>query len=126
MRLMKKILIVAILFLSMNAFADNKKEASKDAPKYELKSDIINFDYSEIGYPTTDVKVGKNFSIDDKLPVPRKVERAKVKPISQGLIIANSIVMAFVLVFAMACSCLLIMAISLGTVVLMCPDKKND
>ena len=101
------IALFLILLLSMGAFAESKKEASQDTAKYELKSDIINFDYTEMAYPLQEAKVGSDFSLVKKNLPPKKIVRGEGP--SQGLIIANSIGLPFLLVVSMIGCCFLIL-----------------
>ena len=88
-----------ILLLSMGAFAESKKEASQDTAKYELKSDIINFNYTEMAYPVRDAKVGKQFTLVDKNIAPKKIVRGKDNTVSERDVTINSIVLPFTMVF---------------------------
>ena len=68
--------ILLIIFLSLvGASANNEKP--KIETKYEIKSDILNFDYSKIGYPYGDAKIGTYFSIKDSVSTPRKLVQNK-------------------------------------------------
>ena len=66
----KRILACAIITLSLNTYAESKKEASQDVTPYEVKSDILNFDYSQMAYPTMKPVVGIN--INGKTAIPGK------------------------------------------------------
>lgn len=54
------ILIFELFAICVLCFGEAKKELSQDKvePKYEVKSDIINFDYTKLAYPTDAVTVG--------------------------------------------------------------------
>ena len=95
----KIIAILAILMFSICAFGESKKEASQDTAKYELKSDIINFDYTEMAYPVRDAKVGKQFTVVDKNIAPKKIVRGKDNTVSERDVTINSIVLPFTMVF---------------------------
>ena len=49
---------ICILGVSVCAYSESRKSASQDKPVYELKSDIINFDYTKLSYPSNSVSVG--------------------------------------------------------------------
>ena len=51
-------LFIYIIGTSVAIYGESKKSASQEQPKYELKSDIINFDYTKLSYPSNSVSVG--------------------------------------------------------------------
>lgn len=51
-------LFIYMIGTSVAICGESKKSASQEQPKYELKSDIINFDYSKLSYPSNSVSVG--------------------------------------------------------------------
>ena len=55
-------------------YANSNKSASKEQPKYELKSDIINFDYGQLAYQFKEVSIG--FKTDTSR-VPKKIVPAR-------------------------------------------------
>lgn len=55
-------------------YAESNKSASKEQPKYEVKSDIINFDYSQLAYPIKETGIG--FKTDTSR-VPKKIVPAR-------------------------------------------------
>ena len=101
----KIIAILAILMFSICAFGESKKEASQDTVKYELKSDIINFDYTEMAYPVRDAKVGKQFTVVDKNIAPKKIVRGKDNTPSDKDVIINSILFPFLMVIVIMIIC---------------------
>ena len=72
---MKKIVFVLTLMLSLGAFA----EAKNDTPQYEIKSDILNFDYTNLGYPTKEWNIGIPVS---NTQAPRKLVKGKPEEVS--------------------------------------------
>ena len=68
------LLLMFILTVSVCVCADSRKAASQEQPKYELKSDIINFDYSQLAYPSSKLEVGFK---TDTVRVPKKLVPAK-------------------------------------------------
>lgn len=52
------VLFMYIIGTFVAIYGESKKSASQEQPKYELKSDIINFDYSKLSYPSNSVSVG--------------------------------------------------------------------
>jgi hypothetical protein len=55
-------------------YANSNKSTSKEQPKYEVKSDIINFDYGQLAYPFKGVGIG--FKTDTSR-VPKKIVPAR-------------------------------------------------
>lgn len=106
------IIIECILALSFCVYAESNKSISQEPPKYELKSDIINFDYTEMAYPLQEAKVGSDFSLVKKNLPPKKIVRGEGP--SQGLIIANSIGLPFLLAASMIACCFLILCMLVG------------
>ena len=84
------LLLMFILTVSVCVCADSIKAASQEQPKYELKSDIINFDYSQLAYPSSRLEVGIK---TDTARVPKKLmpgksedkESSKVDDVIEGL-----------------------------------------
>ena len=70
------LLLMFILTVSVCVCADSRKAASQEQPKYELKSDIINFDYSQLAYPSEEVGLGFK---TDTTRVPKKIVPGKVE-----------------------------------------------
>lgn len=70
------LLLMFILTVSVCVCADSRKAASQEQPKYELKSDIINFDYSQLAYPSSKLEVGIK---TDTARVPKKIVPGKVE-----------------------------------------------
>ena len=70
------LLLMLILTVSVCVCADSRKAASQEQPKYELKSDIINFDYSQLAYPSEEVGLGIK---TDTARVPKKIVPGKVE-----------------------------------------------
>jgi hypothetical protein len=98
--------IIIIIGVSTCVFADSNKEMSKDKveSKYELKSDIINFDYTEMAYPLGDTKIGSKVSVLDKLPVPKKIIKGK-EEVSNDYIELISMGYGFLLVLSILGVC---------------------
>jgi len=63
-----------ILTVSVCVCADSRKAASQEQPKYEVKSDIINFDYGQLAYPFEEAVIG--FKTDTSR-VPKKIVPAR-------------------------------------------------
>lgn len=83
------LLLMFILTVSVCVCADSRKAASQEQPKYELKSDIINFDYSQLAYPSSKLEVGikTDTAIVPKKIVPGKVEeRSPLDDLLDGLL----------------------------------------
>ena len=70
------LLLMFILTVSVCVCADSRKAASQEQPKYEVKSDIINFDYSQLAYPSEEVGLGFK---TDTTRVPKKIVPGKVE-----------------------------------------------
>ena len=102
------IIIECMLAISFCVYAESKKEMSKDKveSKYELKSDIINFDYTEMAYPLGDTKIGSKVSVLDKLPVPKKMIKGKEEA-SNDYIELISMGYGFLLVFSIFGVCMI-------------------
>jgi len=66
------ILIITALHISMHVCA-----AETNKQEYKLESDIINFDYNEIGYPITEPKIGVYPTIVSTNTPPRKIVRSE-------------------------------------------------
>ena len=64
------LLLMFILTVSVCVCADSRKAASQEQPKYELKSDIINFDYTQLAYPFDEAGIGIK---TDTSRVPKKI-----------------------------------------------------
>ena len=64
------LLVMFILTASICVCAESSKSASQEQPKYELKSDIINFDYGEMAYPFDKAGIGIK---TDTSRVPKKI-----------------------------------------------------
>ena len=75
-KFMSCLLVMFILTVSVCVYADSRKAASQEQPKYELKSDIINFDYSQLAYPFEEVGLGFK---TDTTRVPKKLVPGKVE-----------------------------------------------
>jgi hypothetical protein len=83
-----------ILTVSVCVCADSRKAASQEQPKYELKSDIINFDYSQLAYPSSKPEVGIKI---DSTVVPKKLVPGKpeeIQPVSLDDVL-NGLLLAF-------------------------------
>ena len=87
-------------------YGESKKGLSQDKvePKYELKSDIINFDYTEMAYPFRDAKIGTDITLVENNVPPKKIVRAE--GISNTETMVNSIVLPLLLVIAMLGLCI--------------------
>jgi hypothetical protein len=102
------IAILVIIFLGVvGASAGTDKTNQQIVSKYEIKSEIINFDYTKIGYPFSDVKIGGDFSVKDNITIPRKLATNNVK-VSNEDIRFNSIVSGFLLVIEIFFLCVFI------------------
>lgn len=87
------IALFLILLLSMGAFAETPK-----VKPYEVKSDIINFDYTQMAYPVGDASVG----VKTVKAVPEKRKPAKPLTDKEKLTkflgdVANGFLMFFVI-----------------------------
>jgi hypothetical protein len=76
----KKFWIIIFIMLPLCTHADNVK---LDIPwqqkeKYEVKSDIINFNYTEMAYPVKKGNFGIPLETETKQQPPRKLVRKKV------------------------------------------------
>ena len=93
-----------ILTVSVCVCADSRKAASQEQPKYELKSDIINFDYSQLAYPSEEVGLGfkTNTTRVPKKIVPGKPADNKITldDILDGLLIVLNIFLGVVALYA--------------------------
>ena len=52
------VLFICIIGTFVAIYGESKKSVSQEQPKYELKSDILNFDYTKLSYPTNSVTIG--------------------------------------------------------------------
>ena len=98
------LLLMFILTVSVCVCADSRKAASKEQPKYELKSDIINFDYSQLAYPSSKLEVGIK---TDTARVPKKIVPGKpadnqitLDDILDGLLIVLNIFLGVVALYS--------------------------
>ena len=104
---MKKFALLLMLFLSFGASADNNNIELIDTAKYEIKSDLINFDYSKIGYPISNVSIGGDFSLNNRITPPRKLVPSENNKSYRDIQI-DSLLGGFIMVLCMFISCILI------------------
>jgi hypothetical protein len=99
MKLFKNIIIMLTLLLSLEAYAF--AGAEKLSPqKYETKSEILNFNYEEMAYPTKGINIG--VQTESKVPTVRKpgkqlTEEEMIAMRAETLKNAVSIVISFII-----------------------------
>lgn len=103
---MKKVLeiiaIIAILMLSLGAFANSKKEMSKDTPKYEIESEILNFKYTKMAYPLKDDGLGFKVNVSNVNKAPKKRVDGKpevITPNYGGEILTSGLALQVLVIF---------------------------
>ena len=74
----KKALFGCILILQI-PICMHAESVRAERPSYEIKSDIINFDYNEMGYPPNEVSIGLKSELDKKNAPPQKRKPARVE-----------------------------------------------
>lgn len=70
MKLFKNIIIMLMLLLSLGAYAAFAGAEKLSPQKYETKSEILNFNYEEMAYPTKGINIG--VQTESKVPTVRK------------------------------------------------------
>ena len=92
------ILVICIVGTSVAIYGESKKSASQEQPKYELKSDIINFDYSKLSYPSNSVSVGikTNETLKERKPGRQLTEDETIKIKIEELVGGVKILLKFV------------------------------
>ena len=97
-------LFICMIGMSV-AIGESKKSASQEQPKYELKSDIINFDYSKLSYPSNSVSVGikTNEVLKERKPGGQLTEdeliRIRIEELVGGVKILLKFVFILILVY---------------------------
>ena len=93
-------LFIYIIGTSVAIYGKSKKSASQEQPKYELKSDIINFDYSKLSYPSNGVSVGieTNETLKERKPGRQLTEDETIKIKIEELVGGVKILLKFVFV----------------------------
>ena len=93
-------LFIYIIGTSVAIYGESKKSASQEQPKYELKSDIINFDYSKLSYPSNGVSVGieTNETLKERKPGRQLTEDETIKIKIEELVGGVKILLKFVFV----------------------------
>lgn len=98
-------LVIYIIGTSVAIYGESKKSASKEQPKYELKSDIINFDYSKLSYPSNSISVGieTNETLKERKPGGQPTEdeliRIRIEELVGGVKILLKFVFILILVY---------------------------
>ena len=78
--MIRKFWTIVFLMLSLNTYADSiGVEVPWQQERYEVKSDIINFNYTEMGYPVKKGSFGIPLETETKQQLPRKLVRAKAE-----------------------------------------------
>ena len=85
------------------AIGESKKLASQEQPKYELKSDIINFDYSKLSYPSNSVSVGieTNETLKERKPGRQPSEDELIRIKLEELVGGGKILLKFIFILAL-------------------------
>ena len=97
--------VIYIIGTSVAIYGESKKSASKEQPKYELKSDIINFDYSKLSYPSNSISVGieTNETLKERKPGGQLTEdeliRIRIEELVGGVKILLNFVFVLLLVY---------------------------
>jgi putative exporter of polyketide antibiotics len=100
MKLFKSIIISLMLFFSLGAYAAFAGVEKLSPQKYETKSEILNFNYEEMAYPTKGINIG--IQTESKVPVVRKpgkqlTEEEIIAMRAETLKNAASIVISFII-----------------------------
>lgn len=100
MKLFKSIIISLMLFFSIGAYAAFAGVEKLSPQKYETKSEILNFNYEEMAYPTKGINIG--IQTESKVPVVRKpgkqlTEEEIIAMRAETLKNAASIVISFII-----------------------------
>lgn len=96
-------LFIYIVGTSVAIYGESKKSASQEKPryeKYELKSDIINFDYSKLSYPSNSVSVGieTNETLKERKPGRQLTEDEMIRIRIEELVGGVKILLKFVFI----------------------------
>jgi hypothetical protein len=78
--MIKRFWTIVFFMVSLNTYADSiGVEVPWQQERYEVKSDIINFNYTEMGYPVKKGSFGIPLETETKQQLPRKLVRAKAE-----------------------------------------------
>ena len=67
------VLIECVLLLSVCIYAESTKvETPWQQPTYKVNSDILNFNYNEMAYPSSSVSIGVKSELEKKNTPPKK------------------------------------------------------
>lgn len=96
-------LVIYIIGTSVAIYGESKKSASKEQPKYELKSDIINFDYSKLSYPSNSVSVGikTNETLKERKPGGQPTEDELIRIRLEELVGGGKILLKFIFILTL-------------------------
>lgn len=100
MKLFKSIAISLMLLLSLGAYAAYASAEKLSPQKYETKSEILNFNYEEMAYPTKGINIG--VQTESNVPAVRKpgkqlTEEEVIAMRAETLKNAASIVISFII-----------------------------
>lgn len=128
MKLFKSIIISLMLFFSLGAYAAFAGVEKLSPQKYETKSEILNFNYEEMAYPTKGINIG--IQTESKVPVVRKpgkqlTEEEIIAMRAETLKNAASIVISFIiLVFGIMGAFITVSLIAHGVLFVMRKKKE--
>lgn len=108
---MKKIVLFLIILLGVIGTSAINVPKLKAVPTYEVKSEVINFDYTKMAYPYPDAKIGGDFAVKDTIVAPKKLEPGK--PVDTRDVNFNSFLDGFFIVIGLFMLCVLVVLIML-------------
>jgi hypothetical protein len=97
------VLFIYIIGTSIAIYGESKKSASQEQPKYELKSDIINFDYTKLSYPSSGISVGieTNETLKERKPGRQITEDEIIRIRIEELVGGGKILLKFILILTL-------------------------
>jgi hypothetical protein len=97
------VLFIYIIGTSVAIYGESKKSASQEQPKYELKSDIINFDYTKLSYPSSGISVGieTNETLKERKPGRQITEDEIIRIRIEELVGGGKILLKFILILTL-------------------------
>ena len=101
--MIKKFCIIIFIMLPLCTHADNVKLDIfwQQKEKYEVKSDIINFNYTEMAYPVKKWNFGIAIESDTKPQSPRKLVRGEVNDSDKFDAFIDGMITGVIAIFAL-------------------------